>query len=87
MNHFIVTLSSRDSLNKILDFAKANKIDIVAKEVTNLSNIDWVTPGRPANDNEIEAMISEIRSEEAAGIYLTSDEARKASKELFRDEL
>lgn len=84
MNHFIVTLPSRTALNKILDFAKAHDIDIEAKEIDEISYIDWVTPGRAATDAEIKKLVAEMEAEEETGTYLTSEEARKTSKDLLK---
>ena len=51
-----------------------------AKKLKPLTDADWVRPGRPATDEEIEKMLDECEAEFEAGLGFTLEEARALTK-------
>lgn len=50
-----------------------------------LSENDWIFPGRSATNDEISAMIDQAESEVSSGNLLTIEESRKYINELLSD--
>ena len=68
--------------------AHANKLAALLKDIGYVKSVetrkssaalapaDWVRPGRPLTDEELDQLSIEMRAEEAAGKYLTLKEAK-----------
>ena len=52
-----------------------------AKDLTPLTDEDWIKPGRSATDEEFEAMIKECEQEYESGLSMTSEQAKSLTLE------
>jgi hypothetical protein len=51
------------------------------KDLTPLTEEDWIKPGRSATDEEFEAMIKECEQEYESGLSMTSEQAKSLTLE------
>ena len=54
------------------------------KDLIPLTDEDWIKPGRPATDEEFEAMIKECEQEYESGMSMTSEQAKSLTLENKR---
>jgi hypothetical protein len=71
------------SFIKNLNFVKTVKFEDEL-ELKPLKDHDWILPGRPATDKEIEERLNKIQLEYESGNFLPVDKARERSLSSFR---
>ena len=88
MNRIIVEIDNLSNVKRfisILEDLKYVKFFIPekddAKDLTHLTEEDWIRPGRPATDEEFEAMIKECEQEYESGLSMTSEQAKSLTLE------
>ena len=67
-------------LTESLGFIKSVKIEKGSDEDSALTEDDWVRPGRPATDAEVEQMLAEAEVEYKAGKGMSLEEAKAITK-------
>ena len=82
-----VDIDSPSKARKFLYIAKNMKFvrdaRISDNNLTPLTDEDWIKPGRPATEEEIEARLQQIENDIAAGSVYTLDEARESTRKYI----
>ncbi len=88
MNKIIVEIDDLSNVKRfisILEDLKYVKFYTAEKEefknLAPLTDENWIKPGRPATDEEFEAMIKECEQEYESGLSMTSEQAKSLTLE------
>lgn len=81
MTSITIETENADVAKKLIAFLKSISFikSVVVNEVKDkpLTAADWVRPGRPATEKELEIMAKNMIAQEKAGKYFTADEVKK----------
>ena len=77
MHQLIVTLDTKDQAKAVSAYLRTLQgvTSVLDKEISPLKSTDWIRPGRPATNDELEQMINECENDIEAGNTMNVEEA------------
>lgn len=89
METLIVKTDNATNARKLADFLKTigyiKSVNLDNGPLKPLTGSDWIKPGRPATDEELEKLAKEMQVEEESGEYFTAEEVKKSAANSLKE--